>query len=359
MSGSIDNATLGFILVISAGMATSIGAAVVFSKRMISFANHAVLGAALGLTTGVMLYVSFIEIFFKSLTAFEDAGYDSRNSYLYATLCFFGGIAGIKLINILVHWLDGSHMACGDLDEDMVRAIQNFSDLDDNINHLETTNTNVVGNDSSEIKTTEELLEESNTIAQMNVIEDENDVERSKNKCELFEKAEENSDFEERIEQKKLQLDEKLHRMGMMTALAIAIHNFPEGLATFVATIHDPSVGASLAIAIAIHNIPEGLCVSIPIYFATKDRKKAFLWGFVSGISEIIGGGLGWVILKDVFDNLVYGIIFGLVAGMMVAICIHELLPTAHRYDPNDKYVSNFVILGMMIMAISLVAFKY
>ena len=153
--------------------------------------------------------------------------------------------------------------------------------------------------------------------------------------------------------------DPRLADMGMMTALAIGIHNFPEGLATFVATLDDPAVGASLAIAIAIHNIPEGLCVSIPIYFATGDRWKAFRWALLSGVSEIVGALLGWVILKDHFDNLLYGIVFGMVGGMMIMICLNELIPTAHRYDPADKVVTKSIVAGMAVMAASLCLFVY
>ena len=145
----------------------------------------------------------------------------------------------------------------------------------------------------------------------------------------------------------------------MMTALAIGIHNFPEGLATFVATLDDPAVGASLAIAIAIHNIPEGLCVSIPIYFATGDRWKAFRWALLSGVSEPVGALLGWLLLKDHFNELLYGIVFGMVAGMMVMICLNELIPTAHRYDPQDKVVTKSITAGMVVMAASLCLFVY
>ena len=145
--------------------------------------------------------------------------------------------------------------------------------------------------------------------------------------------------------------------MGLATAISIAVHNFPEGLATFVATLDEPSVGATLAIAIAIHNIPEGLCVAIPVYYATGNRRKAFLWGFLSGITEPIGAALGWAILSDKMTNLAYGIMFGLVSGMMVTICIKELLPTAHRYDPKDEVVTYCVIGGMLVMAFSLVLF--
>lgn len=154
-------------------------------------------------------------------------------------------------------------------------------------------------------------------------------------------------------------VDEKLVRMGLMTALAIGIHNFPEGLATFVASLSDPSVGAALAVAIAIHNIPEGLCVAIPVYYATGNRWKAFGWALLSGVSEPIGAGLGWLILKDMMSELVYGLLFGIVAGMMVNITIHELIPTAVRYDPADKVTTNSIIIGMVIMAASLTLFLY
>lgn len=153
--------------------------------------------------------------------------------------------------------------------------------------------------------------------------------------------------------------NEKLVRMGVMTAVAIGIHNFPEGLATFVGALSDPSVGLALAVAIAIHNIPEGLCVAIPVYYATGNRWKAFGWALLSGVSEPIGAGLGWLVLKDIMSELVYGILFGVVAGMMVNITIHELIPTAVRYDPADKVTTNSIIAGMAIMALSLTLFLY
>jgi ZIP family zinc transporter len=151
--------------------------------------------------------------------------------------------------------------------------------------------------------------------------------------------------------------DKKLVKMGLQTALAIGIHNFPEGLATFVATLDDPIVGAGLAIAIAVHNVPEGLCVSVPIYYATRDRWQAFKWAFISGISEPIGAGLGWLVLYRTMDDSAYGVVFGLVAGMMVNICISELLPTAFKYDPKDSIVTRCFVVGMAIMALSLVLF--
>jgi zinc transporter ZupT len=149
----------------------------------------------------------------------------------------------------------------------------------------------------------------------------------------------------------------KLIKMGINTAVAIGLHNFPEGLATFVAALDNPKVGAVLAVAIGIHNIPEGLCVALPIYYATGNRTKAFCWALLSGVSEPFAALLGWAVLANSFSQQLFGILFGLVAGMMVIISTRELLPTAHRYDPDDTVVTFSFILGMGIMALSLVLF--
>ena len=151
--------------------------------------------------------------------------------------------------------------------------------------------------------------------------------------------------------------NKKLVRMGMQTAVAIALHNFPEGLATFVAVLEDPKIGAILAVAIGIHNIPEGFCVALPIYYATGNRKKAFWWGALSGMSEPVGALLGWLILANSFSDAIYGLMFGLVAGMMVMISLKELLPTAYRYDPGDTVVTNSLIAGMVVISLSLVLY--
>ena len=108
--------------------------------------------------------------------------------------------------------------------------------------------------------------------------------------------------------------------MGLVTALAIGIHNFPEGLATFVATLDDPAVGVALTVAIAIHNIPEGVCVAMPIFFATGDRHKAFMWAVVSGVSEVVAAGLGWLVLSHLLGDMVYAILFGCVSGRLVIV---------------------------------------
>jgi ZIP family zinc transporter len=147
-----------------------------------------------------------------------------------------------------------------------------------------------------------------------------------------------------------------LLRMGMFSALAIAIHNFPEGLATFMSAIQDPTLGISIAIAIAIHNIPEGISVSVPIYFATGDRKKAFFYSFLSGLSEPVGALIGYFVLFNFLSEALFGIVFAGVAGIMVYISLDELLPTAEKYGKHHIAIGG-LIAGMIVMAISLVLF--
>lgn len=148
----------------------------------------------------------------------------------------------------------------------------------------------------------------------------------------------------------------KLMRMGVFTALAIAVHNFPEGLATFVSALQDPSIAIPIVAAIAIHNIPEGIAVSVPIYQATGSRKKAFLYSFLSGLAEPVGALIGWLILMPVMNDVVFGIIFAGVAGIMVFISVDELLPAAREY--GEHHISIYgLIAGMMVMAVSLLLF--
>ena len=148
----------------------------------------------------------------------------------------------------------------------------------------------------------------------------------------------------------------KLLRMGLFSALAIAIHNFPEGLATFMGALTDPALGISIAVAIAIHNIPEGIAVSVPIYYATKNRKKAFWLSFLSGLAEPVGAVIGYFILRNVFNDLTFGVTFAGVAGIMVYISLDELLPTAEEYGEHHIAIGGLVG-GMAIMAISLLFF--
>lgn len=149
---------------------------------------------------------------------------------------------------------------------------------------------------------------------------------------------------------------QELLRMGLFSALAIAIHNFPEGLATFTGALQDPTMGISIAVAISIHNIPEGIAVSVPLYYATGDKKKAFQLSFLSGLSEPVGALLGYFILMQFMTDATFGIIFAGVAGIMVYISLDELLPTAEKYGEHHIAIWG-LILGMVVMASSLVMF--
>lgn len=144
-----------------------------------------------------------------------------------------------------------------------------------------------------------------------------------------------------------------LMRVGMLTAFAIAIHNFPEGIATFIAALNDPSIGIAIAIAVAIHNIPEGIAVSVPVFYATGSRKKAFELSFLSGLAEPAGALAAYFLLLNFINDAVFGFVLAAVAGTMVFISLDELLPTAREYG-EDHIAIYGVVLGMAVMAVSL-----
>jgi ZIP family zinc transporter len=148
----------------------------------------------------------------------------------------------------------------------------------------------------------------------------------------------------------------RLLRMGVLSALAIAVHNFPEGIATFVASMKDVSLGIPIAVAVAIHNVPEGIAVAVPVYCATGERRKAFFYSFLSGLAEPAGALVGYLILLPLINDVVFGVIFAAVAGIMVFISFDELLPTAEEY--GEHHLAMYGLLsGMAVMAISLVLF--
>eukprot|EP00574_Skeletonema_japonicum_P013056 CAMPEP_0201716078 /NCGR_PEP_ID=MMETSP0593-20130828/2119_1 /ASSEMBLY_ACC=CAM_ASM_000672 /TAXON_ID=267983 /ORGANISM="Skeletonema japonicum, Strain CCMP2506" /LENGTH=401 /DNA_ID=CAMNT_0048205759 /DNA_START=130 /DNA_END=1335 /DNA_ORIENTATION=+ len=385
-------------LVCGAGAATAIGASAVFFPSVVKLASRRVLAGSLGLSAGVMTYVSFVEIFFKAIDGFgpDNAGYSEKQAYNLATLTFFCGIVAMKLVDMLVKWFSGEthahhHEDIGDIEiawnenaaeadepkevttphcigcaEDPVAELEEWQrmadkEIADNEDQEKTieNSANMDGSDknsdieSGEEKSTSEDLPNENTESKNktgpNVVVIE-DAAASGNK-DLFSPPPPSKEHPEHQQK-------KLVNMGLSTALAIALHNFPEGLATFVAALSDPSVGVVLAIAIGIHNIPEGLCVALPIYYATGNRWKGFLWGCLSGLSEPVAALLGWAVLANAMSQTAYAALFGLVSGMMVMISFKELLPTAHRYDPEDTVVTYSVVVGMAIMAISLVLFN-
>jgi ZIP family zinc transporter len=171
-----------------------------------------------------------------------------------------------------------------------------------------------------------------------------------------FENPHEMHKTEEMNDTAAAQKQRKLHRMGLMTALALGIHNFPEGLATFASALKSPHLGIAIAVAIAIHNIPEGIAVSIPIYYATGNRRKAFFYSFISGLAEPVGAIIGYAILFRFFNDAVFGVLFASVAGIMVYISLDELLPAAREYGEHHLSIYGLVA-GMAVMAVSLLLF--
>lgn len=263
-----------FILTLLAGLATGIGSIIALKAKT---TNKVFLAVSLGFSAGVMVYVSFVEIFQQGIEKIVSES-NAHTGNIYAVIAFFAGIAIAALIDHLVPEAENPH----------------------------------------EFKT------------------DIKDFEASVSKIEASKK------------------DNKLYRVGIMSALALAIHNFPEGIATFVAGLSDPQLGISIAVAVAIHNIPEGIAASVPIYYATNDKKKAFTFSFLSGLAEPVGAIIAYLVLMPFLNATLLGIVFCVVAGIMVFISIDELLPAAHEYGEHHHIIYSF-IAGMAIMAISLV----
>lgn len=353
-----ENVTPALLLVLGAGASTGIGAAVVFFPSLVKLANRRVLAASLGFSAGVMTYVSFVEIFGKSNESFVNAGHEENRAYLYATLCFFCGVLTMLALNLIVDKLSGGrHEHHEVIPEKTKKSTRESVDKDLGKGGLP-----CCGSDPAKqfddvqrmASVLEHEIEDAAKEAEGDApVEVENQLEKENPEMvdeDNVETVDSSDDIDEEAQ--------RLHKMGLNTAIAIGLHNFPEGLATFVAALQDPKVGAVLAIAIAIHNIPEGLCVALPIYYASGNRMKGFLWALLSGASEFIAALLGWAVLANVFSESAYAILFGLVAGMMIMISMKELLPTAHIYDKGDTVVTYSFIVGMIVMALSLCLFQ-
>jgi len=356
---------IAFLLVCGAGLSTALGASFVFFPKLVTLTSHKTLAGALGASAGVMLYVSFVEIFVKSHSSFADAGYEDQTAYMLATSCFFAGCLLMMLLDRVVHSLAvGKHahniphvheVACDKEDTASPSIIDHAPSLDEHReNEVEGTEVaHCVGCSADPCKeldnwkhNAEAEMKSADNAAAIYTLEEGTKAKTvDQSSTTTVGTSDMNAD------------DHKLMNMGLQTALAIGLHNFPEGLATFVASVNDPKVGAVLAVAIGIHNIPEGICVSLPIYYATGNRVKAFMWALLSGISEPIAALLGWAILANVFSDEIYAVLFGLVSGMMITITMKELIPTAHRYDKDDSVVTYSVLAVLAVMAVSLILF--
>ncbi|MCB9983980.1 MAG: zinc transporter ZupT [Rhodospirillales bacterium] len=248
---------------VAAAFATMIGGLSIFRAHE---SNPRMLAFGLAFAGGAMVYISLVEIFWKSFQSFSDM-LPEKEAYTSATVAFFCGLALLASIDRLIpnphNKLTAPH--------------------DENKSHLK--------------------------------------------------------------------------RVGLLAALAITVHNFPEGMATFFATLEDPVVGTSLAFAIAIHNIPEGISIAIPVYYATGDKRLTLLACLLSAVAEPIGALLGYLVLAPFLTPYVFGSVFGVIAGAMVYLSLDELLPTAKRYSSGHDAVYGMVI-GMASIALSLILFK-
>lgn len=163
-----------------------------------------------------------------------------------------------------------------------------------------------------------------------------------------------NPNEQEGVVEKKSRANKRLLHSGLFIGLALCLHNFPEGFLVFMSALEDPSVGVAIAVALAIHNIPEGIAVAAPIYVATKNRMKAIGFAALTGIAEPIGALIGFFLLRDILSGSSLGWVFGVVAGMMIFICVDELLPAARRYETNQRQTTYGFIAGMAVLAASI-----
>jgi ZIP family zinc transporter len=297
----MSNVLIAFGLTLFAGMATGIGSILAFTAKR---DNYRFLSVATGFSAGVMLYVSFVEIFFKGAEALAETYGAYWGNWINAG-AFFAGILLIGLVDNLIPAAENPHE---------VHPPEETAALRD---------PSAPPPDFAEAG------------AQVG--------------------AEPDTDSDLHVHHQG-----ELMRMGLFTALAIGIHNFPEGLATFLAALQDPALGAAIAVAIALHNIPEGISVSVPIYYATGDRKRAFVYSLLSGISEPVGAGLAYIALRFILGRStgvippeIMGILFAGVAGIMVYISLDELLPTSRAYGKGHDSLYGLVA-GMVVMSVSL-----
>ncbi|KAL1527485.1 hypothetical protein AB1Y20_016150 [Prymnesium parvum] len=353
------NIPSAIIVSIGAGLATSLGGALVFFPDFLKrVPQTTILGISLALSAGVMMYVSFIEIFAKALDKISaDCSFSYGSAVALTTVMFFAGMLACVLLELLVHKIahkEDAHLGCpAHADPSDVRSwsssTKDVVETGASQREVEMAAGGKVKATGGKEKATGDGEGATREIAAREVLSDERL--EGRDAVEVAITVAEGGVILDALEKK------SLSRLGLMTAAAIALHNFPEGLATFLATVTDVGSGASLGVAIAIHNIPEGLCVAMPIYYATGNKWKAFLWSVLSGVTEPIGGIVGFAVLQPVFTDVVYGMVFSLVGGMMIFIVCHELMPAAHRYLNNGNRTTAWLIAGMVIMAASLVIF--
>ena len=147
--------------------------------------------------------------------------------------------------------------------------------------------------------------------------------------------------------------DNEIYRVGVISMIAVIIHNIPEGIATYIASNIDIKLGLNLAISIALHNIPEGIIIALPIYYSTKSKSRAFIYTFIAGMSEFIGSLFSFIFLKDMINNLFIGIMLSIIAGIMIQVSFYELIPNFIK--EKSRSVVGYFIVGFIIMFLSII----
>ncbi|KAG6612652.1 Zinc (Zn2)-Iron (Fe2) Permease (ZIP) Family [Phytophthora cinnamomi] len=313
---------VAFALNVAAGFATVLGGMVVFNKHLVHLANPLSLAIALSISAGVMLFISLVEIFGESVHLLteglktEDMSEETAtgHGWLGATACFAAGIVLIYLIDVIVHKISPEHE---------MTEIDNLEGVRESMEQYHQNSKSNSGSPALELES--QTPDAAGYYVKMDA-------------------------------QAKL----ALQRMGVLSALAIGIHNLPEGIATYVGAIQNSSVGFSLAVGIGLHNIPEGIAVAAPIYFATGSRWRGIMWCAISACAEPFGGIIAWLAIGDGMDPISEGILFGIVCGIMVCICVKELIPTAYKFAKGKNRIVAFgMFTGMFIMVSSLTLFGY
>lgn len=389
-----------FGLTLLAGVSTGIGSLFAFfTKRN----NQKFLAVTLGFSAGVMIYVSMIEIFQKAQTSISGEVGSYAGSWITVGAFFLGIVFIAMLDKFLPKEKDVYQLSGNRQKKQYLKKLQHSNIINKNskykINNIllkqkknhklyklyNINNVKIINEKISYIKLNRKISNKkiSNITIADKTITDRTITDKIKNKIKKNKTTLRKQDNKKILKSKynlkanhllikknninfdnqyntltftQSKKQQKLLRMGIFTALAISIHNFPEGLATFMSALQDPQIAVAVAIAIAIHNIPEGIAVAMPIYYATGNRKKAFLFSFLSGLTEPIGALIGYLIFLPIMSDLVFGIVFASVAGIMVFISLDELLPASREY--GKPYLSMYGLIGgMLIMALSLLLF--
>ena len=340
---------IAFVLSISAGLSTCIGGIIVFCKRFPQLASPVTLAISLSLSAGVMIFISLVEIFGKSVQSFKN-GFGQQLLLNEATLFNDTTTLGKRCMDFLNKTNDGKYrcLSCDTVCEGhawlvatatFVLGVLLIFIIDYTVGWI-----SPVVNEDLEVELDNRLPRR--TLESGSVSGDK------------FEQRDQVNQPKEDAIFSRLSKRE-LNRTGLLTSLAIGLHNIPEGVATYVAAIGNLRMGAVFAVGIALHNIPEGIAVATPVYLATGSRLKAFMWTLVSALAEPLGAFMALLILGDGLDAYVEGAMFGVVCGMMVTISFKELIPTAIKYHSRGNCGTLSILCGMAIMALSLIMFAY